>query len=129
MALIIKDQERARHAYALVERIEDNNKQTDYRTTLNALGGNIIRLGLSAALAELQRREKLGGKEVLEHLAQVLKQANLPGLEGDVTAENMVKKINALNAEDYMLATREVMAYLAWFRRAVQALFKDEEAA
>ncbi len=128
MALIIKDQERARRAYALVERVEDN-KQKDYRTTLNALGGNIIRLGLSAALAELQRREKLGGKEVLEHLAHVLRQANLPGLGDDLTKDNLVQKVNALNAEDYMLATREVMAHLAWFRRAVQALFKDEEAA
>ncbi len=127
MALIIKDQERARRAYTLVEGIK--KKQKDYKTTLNALGGNIIRLGLSAALAELQRREKLGGQEVLEHMAQVLKEANLPGLGDDVTAENLVKNINALNAEDYMLATREVMAHLAWFRRAVQALFKDEEAA
>jgi len=127
MALIIKDQERARRAYTLVEGIK--KKQRDYKTTLNALGGNIIRLGLSAALAELQRREKLGGQEVLEHMAQVLKEANLPGLGDDVTAENLVKKINALNAEDYMLATREVMAHLAWFRRAVQALSKDEEAA
>ena len=124
MPLVMKDQERARRAYKLVEGVSEKDRD-NYRIAMNGLGANIIRLGLSAALAELQRRGDRGGNQVLDHLAIVLNEAGLPGLEdkqkGKLDRNNLVSRINGLEAPEYMLVTRELMAQIAWFRRAVQA--------
>ena len=121
MPMIMKDQERARRAYGLVTNVED--KQDDYKIAMNGLGANIIRLGLSAALAELQRRGGKGGDQALDHLAAVLNEVNLPGLGNALKRDNLVNRINRLGAQDYMLVTRELMAQISWFRRAMQAIF------
>lgn len=127
MPITMKDQERARRAYTLVEGVSQG-KREDFKISMNGLGANIIRLGLSAALAELQRRKDRGGQEVLEHLTEVLNEARLPGLGNGLSADlrdndnYLVSRINNLEAEHYMLVTRELMAQISWFRRAVQAL-------
>jgi hypothetical protein len=116
---VFRDQQRARHAYACVARVPVAD-QRDYEIAVNDLGANILRGGLCAALAALQR---LGprGDLVLEHLAT----AGIPGLEG-ADKTNLVKKVRGLGTDEYVLATREMLRVAAWLKRAVQATFDSK---
>jgi CRISPR-associated protein Cmr5 len=114
---MLRDQQRALHAYDAVSGVQ-KAQQKDYQNAVNDLGANILRSGLCAALASVQR---LGnrGDVLLEHLAS----AGVPGLEG-VTAGNLAKRVRELHADDYMIATRELMQVAVWLKRAVQATFE-----
>ena len=76
---LTKDQQRATFAYGQVGQVArlEATAQDNYKTAVRALGANILRSGLSAALADLQRR-KDRAKALREHLAE----ANVPGLAG-----------------------------------------------
>lgn len=113
---VFRDQQRARHAYACVARVPVAD-QPDYEIAINDLGANILRGGLCAALAALQR---LGprGDLVLEHLAT----AGIPGLE-EVDKKHLVEKVRGLDTDGYILATREMLRLAAWLKRAAQATF------
>ncbi|GIW08688.1 MAG: hypothetical protein KatS3mg060_3493 [Dehalococcoidia bacterium] len=113
---VFRDQQRARHAYACVARVQPGD-QNDYKIAINDLGANILRGGLCAALAALQR---LGprGEIVLHHLAT----AGVPGLEG-VDKSTLVEKVRSLDTDAYILATREMLRVAAWLKRAAQATF------
>ncbi len=114
----LRDQQRARHAYDAVAQVEPGQRK-NYQIAVNDLGANILRGGLCAAIAAVQR---LGdrGNVLLEHLAS----AGVPGLE-DATAKNLAQRIRELDADSYMLATRELLQVAAWLKRAAQATFEE----
>ncbi len=116
--VLIRDQRRALHAYRVVRSVP-SEKQADYAIAVNDLGANILRSGLCAAIAALQRMGERS-RLVLEHLAS----AEIPGLEG-CRAEELPERIQQLDADAYMLATREALQLATWLKRAVQAAFKE----
>lgn len=118
-----RDQQRALHAYRCVEGVP-KEARADYKTHVNSLGSAVLRSGLAAALAFLQRdREQMAVKLLLEHLAS----AKLPGLP-EVKGDAFPGEVRRLGLADYMLVTREVLQLAVWLRRAVQATFGVKEA-
>lgn len=115
---MLRDQQRALHAYDAVGGVQ-KAQQKDYQIAVNDLGANILRSGLCAAIASVQR---LGsrGDILLGHLAS----AGVPGLEG-ATAQNLAQRVRGLDADSYMLATRELLSVATWLKRAVQATFEE----
>lgn len=116
MPIEMRDQQRARIAYRLAAQVTQN--PTDYKVVVNSLGANIIRMGLSAAIADLQRRGKRGGNTLLEHLGETPSSV-LRGQSFDHAS--LPAHIRGLHAPEYMLLTREVLQFAAWLKRAVQA--------
>jgi len=96
----------------------EHAQQKNYQIAVNDLGSNILRSGLCAALASVQR---LGdrGNVLLGHLAS----AGVPGLN-EPTAGNLAKLVRELDADGYMIATREMLQVATWLKRAVQATFE-----
>jgi len=115
---VMRDQQRALHAYDAVSRVQ-KAQQRDYQVAVNDLGANILRSGLCAAIASVQR---LGnrGDVLLGHLAT----AGVPGLDG-ATACDLAQRVRGLDADSYMMATREMLQVAAWLKRAVQASFEE----
>jgi CRISPR-associated protein Cmr5 len=113
-----RDQRRALHAYEVVGRVAKKD-QKDYKIAVNDFGANILRGGLVAALAAVERLGERG-KVLLDHLAT----AGIPGLQG-VTHDNLFAQVRKLEVDAYMIATREMIAVATWLKRAVQATFED----
>ncbi len=113
---LLRDQQRALHAYDVVSSVPQN-KRKNYKIAVNELGANILRSGLCAAIASVQR---LGDNDLLDHLAS----ANIPGLEG-TTEQNLAESVRRLDADSYMIATRELLQVASWLKRAVQATFDE----
>ncbi len=115
---LLRDQRRALHAYEAVASVS-KAQQKDYEIAVNDLGANILRSGLCAAIAAIQR---LGnrGEILLGHLAA----ARVPGLES-AAANDLSRRVRELEADAYMLATREMLQVAVWLKRAVQATFGD----
>lgn len=113
-AVVSRDQQRALHAYSCVAGVGPSLR--DYKIAVDGLGANILRNGLCAALATLQREKGERGKTVLAHLAS----AGIPGLEG-ATATTLAQRVRYLDVDAYMLATREAVRVAAWLKRAAQA--------
>lgn len=120
MSAVLRDQTRARFAYERVEAVRDG--RDDYKNAVLTLGADILRSGLIAALAAVQRLNNAASKLLLDDLAR----AKIPGLEAKDGAE-LVKKARALDVDAYMIATRETLAVVAWLRRACQATFTNEK--
>jgi CRISPR-associated protein Cmr5 len=118
----VRDQRRALHAYEAVAAVAKlpTEQQRDYKIAVNDLGANILRSGLCAAIAAVQR---LGdrGKLLLDHLAA----AGVPGLEG-VAAHAIARHVRELDTDAYMIATREMLQVAVWLKRAVQATFGED---
>lgn len=114
---ILRDQRRALHAYEVVASVSQDGRK-DYRIAVNDLGANILRSGLCAALAAVQRREH-PGHVLLEHLAS----AGVLALEG-VRAGDLARRVRELDA--YMMATREMLQVAMWLKRATQATFEGD---
>lgn len=120
MSAVLRDQARARFAYeraALVPAVE----RKDYQNAVLAFGADILRVGLLAALAAVQRLGERG-----ERLLDDLARAKIPGLEAKNGGE-LVEKARGLDVDAYMIATRETLAVVAWLRRACQATFDGEK--
>jgi CRISPR-associated protein Cmr5 len=125
-----RDQQRALHAYEVVGAITDKAQQKDYKIAVHALCADILRSGLAAAMAGLERRESKA-----ELLRGHLVSANIPGLvqprrqdipilKERLPPKNLPAKIRALPLDDYILATRETLQVVLWLKRAVQAKFE-----
>ncbi|MBA3884770.1 MAG: type III-B CRISPR module-associated protein Cmr5 [Acidobacteria bacterium] len=114
---LLRDQWRALHAYESVGKVP-KAQQKDYKIAVNDLGANILRSGLCGAIAAVQRRGN--GDLLLSHLAD----ARVPGLE-DAAASDVARRVRGLDADAYMLATREMLQVAMWLKRAVQATFED----
>lgn len=116
---LLRDQQRALHAYHAVESVPSESRE-NYKIAVNDLGANILRSGLCAAIAAVQRRRD-GGNILLGHLAS----AGVPGLEG-ATAQDLAQRVRELDAESYMIATRDFLKVASWLKRAVQATFEED---
>jgi CRISPR-associated protein Cmr5 len=124
MTRLTRQQQRALHAYARVEAVPIAER-ADYGTRVNGLGSAVLRNGLAAALAFLERdapKPSSAAGLLLEHLSS----AEIPGLTGGRGAD-LPGAVRRLDLRGYMLATREVLQLVVWFRRAVQASFTREE--
>lgn len=117
---LLRDQERAIYAYRQVATSVGDADRDDYETALQTFTGTLVRSGLAAAMAALERiRKRQGTQTFLTHLAG----AGIPGLEATAW-DTLGGAVRALDLDRYMLATREILRLTAWFRRAVQAKFE-----
>ncbi|MBA2660922.1 MAG: type III-B CRISPR module-associated protein Cmr5 [Bradymonadaceae bacterium] len=105
-----RDQQRAVRAYELVGDVSDRK---GYAVVVNDVGAHILRSGLAAALASLERND---GKSLLGHLAKF----DVPGLE-NATGDNLSKRVRELELDEYIFATREFLLIATWLKRASQA--------
>ena len=125
-----REQQRARQVYARVEAASKQGRElrADYKPRVNGLGATVLRDGLAAALTFLERENSnAAAKRVLDDLASCLAAARLPELGEGLRGEKLPEKVRELKLDAYMLATREVLRLLVWFRRAVQATFPSDE--
>lgn len=113
--MITRDQQRAQHAYACVGRVP-KARRDDYKVLVNGLGANILRSGLAATIAFLEREKRDEATTLLGDLGA----AKIPGLE-NTNAATLPARVRGLGLDEYMLATREMLRVVLWFRRAVQA--------
>ncbi|NTX41316.1 type III-B CRISPR module-associated protein Cmr5 [Myxococcus sp. CA033] len=129
-----REQQRAIRAYEFVTAVP-TDLRADYKPRVHGLGASVLRDGLAAALTFLERErdpkenrplETNAAMRLLDDLAKSLGDAGLPGLEKNLRWDALPGKVRELKLEDYMLATRETLRLVVWFRRAVQATFKDE---
>lgn len=116
---LLRDQRRALYAYDVVNHVPEE-KRKDYEIAVNDLPAHILRGGLCAALAELEREKDGRGGLMLDHIAR----ARIPGL-GGATRDDVADRVRRLDVDAYMLATRETLRLAAWLKRAVQATFED----
>jgi hypothetical protein len=120
---LLRDQQRAARAYKCVAEILKPAGVTAeakaYKNLVLAVGVDIRRMGLSGALAAIER-EKLG-KLLLNHLQCAPMHAHPP--EGQ-DLSTWVRGID-LDLTAYMLVTRELLQFIVWLRRAVQSQIKD----
>lgn len=123
MTRLTRAQQRALHAYERVGHVP-GPERADYATQVNALGNAVLRNGLAAALAFLERDQKK--KAAVGQLLEDLASAMIPGVVG-IPGERLPDAVRHLELRGYMLATREVLQLVVWFRRAVQATFTKEE--
>lgn len=116
---VTRDQHWAVHAYDAVARVPVEERR-DYKIAVNDLGANILRSGLVAAIAAVQR---LGERStmLLDHLAE----AGVTGI-GRANGKGLPAMVRALDIDGYILATREILQVATWLKRAVQATFGDE---
>jgi CRISPR-associated protein Cmr5 len=97
-------------------------ERSDYKISVNDLGTNIMRSGLAAAIAFLQRRKDNAAKQFIDDLGE----AGIPGLV-DTNRDTLPERVRSLELEAYMLATHETLKVAQWFKRAVQATFREQE--
>lgn len=116
-APLLRDQQRALHAYEAVASVPDAQRR-EYEQVVYDLGATILRNGLASALAALERKRDHRARLLLAHLASY----GAPGLHG-ATGETLPARVRALDAAGYMLATRELLLVATWMKRAVQATF------
>lgn len=124
MSARTRQQTRALHAYERVASVPPGDR-ADYATQVHTLGSAVLRNGLAASLAFLER-DGQSGKKAAGRLLGDLSGAELPGLSR-VKGADLPDAVRRLETSDYMLATRELLQVLVWFRRAVQATFTEEE--
>ncbi|MCC6696205.1 MAG: type III-B CRISPR module-associated protein Cmr5 [Candidatus Hydrogenedentes bacterium] len=117
--VLIREQKRALHAYECIDSVR-NSDQRNYKIAVNDLGANIMRSGLCAALAAVQRLDKRG-EVLLKHLAS----AQVPGLKGTKAAD-LTQRVRELSVDEYMIATREMLQVAMWLKRASQATFEND---
>jgi CRISPR-associated protein Cmr5 len=120
MPLHTRDQERARRAYEWATQAGAKKLEAAYKVRVNALGSNVLRCGLVAAIAFLERdrEEDPATKLLLDQLAH----AGIPGVDAR-DGRTLAVKIREMALNDYLLATREVLQLALWMRRAVQSTF------
>ena len=118
---LLRDQRRASIAYQCVgEAVKPAIDTKAYKNLVLAIGVDIRRMGLSGALAAIER-EKAIGELVLDHLRRAPMHAG-PSEGQDLSA--WVRSPN-LDLTAYMLVTRELLQFVVWLRRAVQSLIKE----
>lgn len=125
---VTADQLRAATAFDCVAKVAQNHpgEQAEYRTAVMSLGGHVRRNGLVAALAYYQRDPNAAWARLLfEHINE----AGIHGLTGDDPGDKPISAIprraRTLSRSDYLLATREMLRFALWLRRAAQATFPE----
>lgn len=135
-----REQQRASHAWRCAEQVLGQRQPDllqDYKVAVDDLGSTVLRCGLAASLAFLERqgkneKSKTGAHWLLDHLAEHLAGAGLPGLRLEqgkagqgLALTRQVRE--ALSVAEYMHVTREVLRLAPWLVRAVQATFPRAE--
>jgi CRISPR-associated protein Cmr5 len=124
MKAMRRDQRMAAHAYRCVQNVPPGQRD-EYAVAVNMLGPAVLRDGLCAALAFLERDATSAAcKQFFKDLAE----ADIPGLsEGDTRSPEhaLPERARHLELDAYMLASREILLVAHWFKRAVQATFVD----
>lgn len=118
--VVLRDQMRAARAYRVVDEVVNGSAHVEpraYKNLVLAVGVDIRRLGLSGALAALER-ERGVGEVLIRHLEGAPMHSRPP--DGQLAAW-----VRSLDLTRYMLVTRELIQYVVWLRRAVQALIKE----
>lgn len=125
---LTRDQHRARHAYECVAQVPDPELK-DYKVVVNGLGPNIVRSGLAATVSFLQRYKNRNVSErFAKDLAGAIPAEMLPaGKQSPTNLDALARLVRELEADDYMLLTRETLKLTQWFKRAVQATVPKEE--
>lgn len=116
---LLRDQERATIAYQCVagtSTLPDDARRA-YKGLVLSVGVDIRRLGLSGALAVLERDRH--GRVLLEHLARA------PMRRRPLANQEPAAWVRELDLTTYMVVTRELLLFVVWLRRAAQALVKD----
>lgn len=114
----MRDQLRAARAYAAVEAEHGRDDFAEYERIVQGLGVVVLRCGLVGAIAWLHRK-KGAGERVLDDLAA----AEIPGLRVR-SRDELLPHACGLGVAEYMVATREALAVVAWLKRAAQAMPK-----
>lgn len=120
-SVVLRDQLRAARAYRVVDEVVGGAAQVEpraYKNLVLAVGVDIRRLGLSGALAALER-ERAVGETLIRHLQSAPMQSRPPD------GVQLAAWVRSLDLTRYMLVTRELIQYVVWLRRAVQALIKE----
>jgi hypothetical protein len=119
---LLRDQHRAAIAYQCVAEVLKPVKPAidakAYKNLVLAVGVDIRRMGLSGALAAIER-EKAVGELLLTHLRRAPMQAR-PSEDQDLPTW-----ARGLDLTAYILVTRELLQFVVWLRRAVQSLIKE----
>lgn len=115
---LTRDQMRAKHAYACAAAVPPKLR-ADYKALADGFGAFVLKNGLVAALAFVQRTSGDATALFLDHLAG----ADVPGLAVESGDEVFGAIRDQEDVSAYMLATRELLAYAVWLRRACQATF------
>ncbi|MCA9709019.1 MAG: hypothetical protein KDK70_24455 [Myxococcales bacterium] len=118
-----RDQIRAARAYAAVEHEHGREGFAEYERVVQGLGVVVLRCGLVGALAWLHRKNE-AGRRVLDHLAAA-------GILGPRrrSGHELLPCACELAVAEYMVATRETLAVVAWLERAAQAMPKPRKEA
>lgn len=117
-----RDQNRAAIAYGCVRAARDDLKDAwkDYKIAVDRLGPTVLQNGLVAAFAFLERDKSKGP---VQQLFKDLAKAGIPGL--GTSGDDLPERVRNLDTDEYMLATRETLHVVHWFKRACQALDED----
>jgi CRISPR-associated protein Cmr5 len=113
--MLNRDQQRAPHAYQCVAKVSGNLKE--YKIFVNGLGPNIIRSGLVAAIAFIQRNRS----DLRDQFASDIASGLYPQWEVPTNLPDLAKHVREVPHDQYMLLTREILRLSLWFKRAVQA--------
>ena len=128
-----RDQQRARHAYDRVRAVWREGtpaSRTDYRIAVNGLGATVIHFGLAGTMAWLERSANSESKKwAVARLLNDLAGAGIAAVPANTAGEALPERVRNLSVHDYMLATRDFLRLVIWFRRAVQATAVEEPAA
>jgi hypothetical protein len=121
-----KDQERAICAYEWAKAAGSNIK--DYENAVQTFAAITLRSGLAVAVSVLERDAK---RDAPKLLLKDLAAQSFPGLPTGKAADwaGWPARVRAISSlDDYMLATREVLALATWLRRACRAVRAMAEA-
>jgi len=116
---LTRDQHRACHAYKRVGQLKSENDIKDYKVLVNGLGPNVIRSGLVAAIAFLQRDKSSATKN--QFAADLADAYPLEFGIPKTGLDELARHIRHLDPDQYMLVTRETLKLALWFKRALQA--------
>lgn len=126
---LTRDQRRALHAYECVREVanakdKDNKKdmvlRKDYKILVNDLGARILRSGLAATMAFIERdKSKVAVQLFVGHILN----AKIPSIKKQ---EDLFDQVREMDVDTYMLATRELLKVVTWLKRAVQAELRDD---
>lgn len=115
---LLRDQRRAEIAYQCVaETLQPAVDAKAYRNLVLAIGVDIRRMGLSGALAAIERDK--AGALLLGHLRRAPMHARL------LEDQKLPSWARSLDLTAYILATREMLQFVVWLRRAVQAMIEE----
>ncbi len=120
-----REQVRAERAYVRVGEVarDKSGLADEYKAIANGFGALVLKNGLVAALAFVQRS---GNTDARDRYLDDLAGAKVPGLEG-ATKTDLFQRVLALDVSAYMLATRELLAVALWLRRAAQVTLEGAD--